>query len=40
VEWFQPLSVETATWALAGISVVGIILAAIVFAQREYRDLT
>ena len=39
-QWFEPLSVETATWALAGIAVGGILLAAIVFSRREYRDLT
>jgi ABC-type transport system involved in multi-copper enzyme maturation permease subunit len=37
---FQPLSLEVSTWALAGIAVVGVILACIVFSRREYRDLT
>jgi ABC-type transport system involved in multi-copper enzyme maturation permease subunit len=39
VEWFEPLSVETATWALAGIAAGAVLLAAIVFSRREYRDL-
>ncbi|MEX0978964.1 MAG: ABC transporter permease subunit [Pirellulales bacterium] len=39
-EWFEPLSVETATWALATIAVGGIVLAAVIFSRREYRDLT
>jgi ABC-2 type transport system permease protein len=39
-DWFEPLPVETATWALAGIAVVGIVLAAVIFSRREYRDLT
>ena len=37
---FESLSVEVATWALAGIAVGGILLACVVFARREYRDLT
>ena len=39
-QWFEPLSVETATWALAGITVGALLWAAIVFSRREYRDLT
>jgi hypothetical protein len=39
VEWFEPLSVQTATWALAGIAAGAVLLAAIVFSRREYRDL-
>jgi ABC-type transport system involved in multi-copper enzyme maturation permease subunit len=38
--WFEPLSVETASWALAGIAAGGLLLALIVFSRREYRDLT
>jgi ABC-2 type transport system permease protein len=38
--WFEPLSVQTASWALAGIAAGGLLLAIIVFSQREYRDLT
>jgi len=39
-EWFEPLSTDVATWALAAISAGGMILALIVFSRREYRDLT
>ena len=39
-EGFQPLSLEVATWALAGIALGGLILACLVFSRREYRDLT
>ena len=39
-EWFQPLSTETAQWALAGIAIGGLALALVVFSRREYRDLT
>ncbi|REK11440.1 MAG: hypothetical protein DWQ37_14245 [Planctomycetota bacterium] len=39
-DWFEPLSVVTATWTLGGIAVGGILLAAAIFARREYRDLT
>jgi ABC-2 type transport system permease protein len=39
-EGFQPLSLEVATWALAGIAVGGLLLACLVFSRREYRDLT
>jgi hypothetical protein len=38
--WFEPLSVETASWALAGIAAGGLLLALVVFSRREYRDLT
>jgi ABC-2 type transport system permease protein len=38
--WFEPLSVEAATWALAGIAIGGLLLAIVVFSRREYRDLT
>jgi ABC-2 type transport system permease protein len=37
---FQPLSLEVATWALAGIALGGLLLACLVFSRREYRDLT
>jgi ABC-2 type transport system permease protein len=39
-EWFEPLSVSVATWTLIGIAVGGIVLAAVLFSRREYRDLT
>lgn len=39
-EGFQPLSLEVATWALAGIALGGLLLACLVFSRREYRDLT
>lgn len=39
-DWFEPLSTETATWALVGIALGGIVLAAVIFSRREYRDLT
>jgi ABC-2 type transport system permease protein len=38
--WFEPLSVETASWALLGIAASGLLLAILVFSRREYRDLT
>ncbi len=37
---FEALSVEVASWALAGIAAGGLILACVIFARREYRDLT
>jgi ABC-2 type transport system permease protein len=37
---FEPLSVEVASWALGGIAVGGLVLACVIFARREYRDLT
>jgi len=40
VEWFEPLSVQAATWALAGIAAGAMLVAAVVFSRREYRDLT
>jgi ABC-2 type transport system permease protein len=39
-DWFEPMSVQAATWALAAIAVGGLALAAVVFSRREYRDLT
>ncbi len=38
-QWFEPLSVETASWALLGIAVGGLLLAVVIFSRREYRDL-
>ncbi len=38
--WFEPLSASTATWALFGIALFGLLLAMAIFARREYRDLT
>jgi hypothetical protein len=39
-EWFEPLPVDTATWALLGIAVGGLAVALLIFSRREYRDLT
>jgi hypothetical protein len=39
-DWFEPLAVSTAVWALGFIAVGGVVLAAAIFARREYRDLT
>ena len=39
-QWFEPLSVEAASWALLGIAVGGLLLATVIFSRREYRDLT
>jgi len=38
--WFESLPVETASWALIGIAVAGLLLAIVIFSRREYRDLT
>ena len=38
--WFEPLGVETASWALVGITAGSLALAVLVFSRREYRDLT
>jgi len=38
--WFEPLSVDVASWALVGIGAGGLLLALAVFSLREYRDLT
>ncbi|MGD9720411.1 MAG: ABC transporter permease subunit [Pirellulales bacterium] len=38
--WFEPLSVDVATGALLGIAAGSLLLAAVVFSRREYRDLT
>ncbi len=37
---FEPLPVDTATWALIGIAIGSLVLAILVFSRREYRDLT
>jgi ABC-2 type transport system permease protein len=39
-EWFEPLEVSTATWALVGIAAGAIAAALVIFSRREYRDLT
>jgi ABC-type transport system involved in multi-copper enzyme maturation permease subunit len=39
-EWFEPLGVEVASWALGGIALASLGLAAAIFSRREYRDLT
>ncbi|MBI3838095.1 MAG: ABC transporter permease subunit [Planctomycetia bacterium] len=38
--WFEPLSVDAASWALVGIAFGGLLLALVIFSRREYRDLT
>lgn len=38
--WFEPISITAAVWTLAGIACGSLLLAAIVFQFREYRDLT
>jgi hypothetical protein len=38
--WFEPLTVDVASWALVGIATASLVLALGVFARREYRDLT
>jgi len=38
--WFEPLSMSAATWALIAIALGGLALALVIFARREYRDLT
>jgi ABC-2 type transport system permease protein len=38
--WFVPLSAGSAAAALAGVALGGLLLGLIVFARREYRDLT
>jgi ABC-type transport system involved in multi-copper enzyme maturation permease subunit len=39
-EWFVPLSAASALQVLAWLSLAAAILAAVIFARREYRDLT
>lgn len=38
--WFEPIPIDAAGWTLAGITAGSLLLAAIVFQVREYRDLT
>lgn len=38
--WFEPISVETAAWALAGVAAGSLLLATLIFQLREYRDLS
>lgn len=38
--WFEPISPDTASRALAGIAVGSLALALVIFQCREYRDLT
>ena len=38
--WFEPLSVDTASRALAAIALGSLLAALAVFQWREYRDLT
>ncbi len=40
VQWFEPISATTAASALAGITLVGVVVALVVFQRREYTDLT
>jgi hypothetical protein len=40
VQWYEPVSAQTAAWALAGIALGGLLAALVVFQRREYRDLT
>ena len=39
-QWFEPISTQAASWALAGIALGGLLLAIVIFSRREYRDLT
>jgi ABC-2 type transport system permease protein len=39
-QWFEPVSAQTAAWALTGIALGGLLAALVVFQRREYRDLT
>jgi ABC-2 type transport system permease protein len=38
--WFEPLSVASANWGLLWIVVGCLVVAMVIFARREYRDLT
>lgn len=39
-QWFEPIAVTTSAGALIGITVVGLLVALVVFQRREYTDLT
>jgi len=39
-QWFEPISAASATLALIGIAVGGLLIALVVFQRREYTDLT
>jgi ABC-2 type transport system permease protein len=39
-EFFAPVSGPTAAWALAGISLISLLIGLVIFQRREYRDLT
>ena len=39
-QWFEPISAATSATALLGITVVGLLVALVVFQRREYTDLT
>ena len=39
-QWFEPFSPVTARWTLIGITLGSLLIAAIIFQRREYRDLT
>jgi len=40
VRWFEPVSIANGALSLVAIGLGGLLLAAIVFQRREYRDLT
>jgi len=39
-QWFEPISATASAGALAGITLVGLLVALVVFQRREYTDLT
>ena len=39
-QWFEPISAATSAGALAGITLVALFVALVVFQRREYTDLT
>ncbi|MBI2826450.1 MAG: ABC transporter permease subunit [Planctomycetia bacterium] len=39
-QWFEPISATTSAAALAGITLVALLVALVVFQRREYTDLT